>query len=685
MIVKKPIQTWRRSCVPALNASRDLTAIDPSSSCEFTPSFDQTGAVCVLGRPCRQLRLDSQWSPAPGAENGRFHLQLTNLGSEPLDVFTLAFTCLRAIEGDPDAENATLQRRHAYFHEVAPPAGLTLAPGARWKFSFGGLGGAPRHRGEGVSSAYASLCDGSRVDVDIGDLRREIPEPVLPGEGKAETVAYALLPWPREVELNPSRWMAGSLVAEVGSPAEDLAAIGRVDALFHRLFPLDERPFSFLPQRQDRLLRFLSASEFSAGEYRLDFFPDVVSLRYADVGARQSGLVALGQLLRGARSGKGFRFPEGGHISDRPRFYWRGCHLDTARRFYPPSDIARLIDILAYLRMNIFHWHLTDDEAWRLEIEGLPQLAAVGSRRDPDGPLLPVLGDGADGCEGSYGRREIDGLVAHAASLCVEIVPEIDVPGHCSAVLAALPELGDPDEACRSYVSAQGFFNNALNPALPATERFLETVLDAVVALFPSKHVHVGGDEVPAEAWATSPLANAMMVEGGFETAAELQAVLMRRIHDMLRRRGRLLVGWDEVANGGGIDMEGALLMAWRSPAIAADLAARGYDLIVTPAQAYYLDIACSTDWNEPGASWAGSTSLQQAYFHEVDAGVPEAHRHRLRGVQACIWSELIETREHFNHLVFPRLAAIAEAAWTPPDGKDWDRFLQLTWLCPRL
>lgn len=662
-----------------------MTTTTPPVSPENSRGPDVAALRSDPHAPVERLRLDTHWSPCPDMEHGRLEMQLINLGAFVLEGFVLAYTCLRAVETDPEARNATLLRRDAYLHEVMPPEGMCLEPGAIWHFSLGGLGGAPRHRSEGVASAYLNLRDGRRLDVEVGDLRRETAgqpgedEPLIGG-------TYAMLPWPREIEVTPGRWKRGAaLVPETASALPDIHATADMDSLFHRLFPLEPRPFSLFALPQDRRLRFEAAPDLLASEYRLDFLSDLVVLRYADQAARRFGLVTLAQLLRGACAGGEFRFPESGFIADRPRFSWRGCHVDTARRFYPPADLARLIDILAYLRMNIFHWHLTDDEAWRLEIAGLPELTAIGGRRHPDGPLRPQLGDGAAGSEGIYRRGDIAALLAHAESLGVEIVPEIDVPGHCTAALLALPALADSDETASAYVSAQGFFNNALNPASPETDPFLEQVFDAVVDLFPSVRLHVGGDEVPADAWATSPLARASMAEQGLESAAELQADLMRRVQVMLRRRGRVMIGWDEIANGGGTDPQDAILMVWRSAANAGDLAARGHDLVLTPAQAYYLDIARSDDWDEPGASWAGSTPLHRTYTFEVDDAVPETHRHRVLGVQACIWSELVHSRAHFNHLVFPRLAAIAEAAWTPATAKNWERFQRLTWLCPHL
>jgi hexosaminidase len=357
----------------------------------------------------------------------------------------------------------------------------------------------------------------------------------------------------------------------------------------------------------------------------------------------------------------------------------------VSRQFYPVSDLSRLIDILAWLKLNIFHWHLTDDEAWRLEIKAYPELTTVGVLRSPDGPLLPQLGNGADPVGGFYSQANVRALVAHASALNVEIVPEIDIPGHNAATLVALRDLSDGQEAPESYHSVQGYANNALNPAVPFTYQFLEKVFDEMVELFPSAYVHVGGDEVADGAWLASPLARSLMEREGISGTFGLQSYFLKQVKDMLTRRGKKLAGWNEVAHGGGVNATETLLMAWQSPEVGIELAREGYEVVMTPGQAYYLDMVQAEAWQEPGASWAGTVPPAHTYDYEAEGEFPEELKHRLKGVQACIWSEHFLSRGYFNRLVFPRLPAIAEAAWTPKSGKNWLRFAAIVDLCPKL
>ena len=273
--------------------------------------------------------------------------------------------------------------------------------------------------------------------------------------------------------------------------------------------------------------------------------------------------------------------------------------------------------------MNLFHWHLTDDEGWRFEVPGLPTLTTVGATRGADAPLLPQLGDPSATRTQFYTTAELRGVVAHAAALGIEIVPEVDIPGHSTAMLAALPHLADPDEPPASYHSVQGYPNNALNPAIEATYDALALVFDALVATFPSRRIHIGGDEVARNSWMASPRARALMEREGLRDTFELQSLFLRRVKRMLTERGRDLVGWNEVAHGGGVPAEGTLLMAWENPQVGAALAREGYDVVITPGQAYYLDMAPSPAWLDPGAGWAGSSTPEETYAYDAEAELP--------------------------------------------------------------
>ncbi|MBB4480454.1 beta-N-acetylhexosaminidase [Rhizobium etli] len=631
--------------------------------------------------------LEASWSPVEGG-SGRLTLTLFNLSSEPLSGFSLAYRSPTRIADTHVCDGAGMRRQVANFHEFLPPEGLSIPPGGHWRFTVEGLADEPKHRTDGIKSAGLTLADGRRVAVGFGDLMLEggdggVTSPLLP-PGRVEE-PFALLPWPLSLGLKAGDLPSVLYPAERTRP-EAIKAVSLLLALYQRLYPAEPAPLSLAAVKGGRAIRFVTESSIAAFAYELRFTAREIVLSSADAAGRHYGLISLAQLLHGARADRDvFKFPNFGTIADQPRHGWRGCHLDVAGQFYPVADVMRLIDILAWNKLNIFHCHLTDDEAWRLEIKAYPELTEVSAERGPDETLIPDFGDGQDARIGHYRQDDVRRIVAHAASLHIEVVPEIDTPGHSAAALSALPDLVDRQEPPHSYRSPQGYTNNALNPAVEFTYEFLGKVFDEIVALFPGEYVHIGGDEVAEGAWLSSPLCKTLMERERLAGTAALQSNFLKRIKAMLSQRGKKLAGWHEVSRGGGVDRDGTLLMAWEKPELGLALAKDGYDVVMTPGQAYYLDMAQAEAWDEPGASWAGFTPPERTYAYEAEAELPEVLRDKIRGIQACIWSGNVGSRARFNRLVFPRLPAIAEAAWTPLTRKDWDRFAAIVRMWPVL
>lgn len=634
------------------------------------------------------FRLENTWRPLDNDPAGELVFTLTNLTDEPIRDFKLAYTTLTRVKTPGVSDNATFVKRDGSFHQMAAPAGFVLEPGAAWRFTVAGLWRRARHRTDGVKSAYVTLADGTHHDALVTDCQIEgFPSELAPAllpVGEV-TQSFSLLPWPIEADLVAAERIPVAIYPASGTSLDALKAVDAVLALYHRLFADAPAPFVLAPVEGGLPLRLVKRAELAPEAFELSFCSEEVVLASSGKAGRQYGLTALAQLLHGAKTAPGtFRFPLSGRITDSPRYGWRGCHLDVSRQFFPTADVKRLVDILAWFRLNVFHWHLTDDEAWRLEIKALPELTTVGATRGPDEPLLPQLGNGATPVAGFYTQDEARAVVAHAASLNIEVMPEIDIPGHSTALLAAIPELSDGQEAPESYRSVQGFPNNALNPAIEATYDVLGKIFDEMVSIFPSPVIHVGGDEVADNTWMASPLARGLMEKHGLDGTFGLQSHFMKRIQEMLKARGRRLAGWDEVSHGGGVSPEGTLLMAWRAPEVGVKLASEGYDVVMTPGQAYYLDMVQDEAWQEPGASWAGTVPPKHTYTYEAVGEFPESLKSHLKGVQACIWTENFISRDFFNRLVFPRLPAVAEAAWTPRANKDWLRFAATVRLSPR-
>lgn len=632
------------------------------------------------------LFLENTWLPDP-APAGTWEIRLTNLSDAVLADFTLSVTTITRIMPVHQVTGARFLRRVANYHEFAPPEGEQLAPGATWTFQAEGLFRSPFHRNDAAKTAWVTQADGVRVAVQVGDLIQghaapALPPPRLP-EGRL-TLPFALIPWPNRIVATPGPAPVIVHLAPDTSLADKRLALS-IDALHARLFPAARRLMQLSPAPGSRGLLFAEDATLPAEGYRLRF-DGVITLTAPDEAGRRHGLITLAQMLHGAFADPAFQFPQTGEIEDAPRYGWRGCHLDVSRHFWSIDQVARVVDILAWHKMNLFHWHLTDDEGWRAEILAYPELTGTGAHRSADSPaMLPQLGDGPAVQGGFYTQGQMRALVAHAGALGVEVMPEIETPGHAACVVAALPQLVDPDETPDSYQPVQGYPNNAWNPGIPETFTVLEQIIDELCAIFPSRHFHIGGDEVARNAWLASPRARVLMQREGLAGTFELQSWFLRRIKEMLTKRGKVLVGWNEVAHGGGVPPEDTLLMAWEKPEVGIELAAEGYDVVMTPGQAYYLDMVQGPDWLENGAGWAGPVPPEKTYHYEAEGDFPEALRPRMRGIQACIWCEHFTTADWFNDLVFPRLPAVAEAAWTRPAHKDWLRFARQVRLHPRL
>ncbi|MCD7059135.1 beta-N-acetylhexosaminidase [Pelagibacterium xiamenense] len=638
--------------------------------------------------PYPALRLESQWEPA-ATPGGRFTFTLANFTGATLENFTLAYSSLTRTQKDHTCENATLKQVIANFHEYAPPPGTAIPDGEAWTFTVEGLNRPAKHITDGAKSAYVARADGSTLPVVVGDLvlrgaKATPPAPRLP-EGRLDQPLF-MLPWPNGVTISETRPAPVALYCAEGTNRAARAALHDIAALSDRLFPELATPFSLVPVEGGLPIAFGVDESLPEEGYRVEFGADGVALASStDAGCRYA-LITLAQLIYGARADTArFAFPAAGTIEDAPRYGWRGSHLDVSRHFYPIADVARFIDILAWNKLNIFHWHLSDDEGWRLEIDAYPQLTDIGAKRGHAEALVPQLGSAAEPYGGYYTKNEVRDLIAHAAALNIEIVPEIDIPGHCTAVLKALPDLADGQEAPDSYHSVQGYPNNALNPAIEDTYTFLETVLGEIAELFPSDYIHIGGDEVADGSWLASPLAKGLMAREGLEGTFGLQAYLLGKVKTMLTARGKKMSGWDEVSHGGGVDPEGTLLMAWQKPENGVMLAEQGYEVVMTPGQAYYLDMVQAEAWLEPGASWAGTVPVEHSYTYEAAGEFPAELAGKLKGVQACIWTENLFNHGLFNRLVFPRLSAVAEAGWTHTSNKAWPRFAALAPLMPLL
>ena len=559
----------------------------------------------------------------------------------------------------------------------------------------------------GLSSLLPKpLPNGSRITISY--------QRVLDSEGRAYEGRG--IPPEREIELFPDDDLHGSFAKAVGALGHELAREAGATALplipapveleqLDGSFVLSERPrVVFSPEARNaaeafdrevesdlqvdpalqadspppnRSIRFLvdPSIEEREGAYQLEVRPDSVDIRSATGSGAFNGAQTLLQLLPEDGSSK----IEALRIVDAPRFAWRGLMLDSARHFFTVEEVKGLLDQMAAYKFNVFHWHLTDDQGWRIEILSRPRLTEIGAWRVPREGIWwfrdpPQEGEAAT-YGGFYSQDQIREVVAYAAARNIMVVPEIDVPGHSMAALAAYPELsttGGPFQVTPGSL----FYNdieNTLDPSNPETYRFLEDVISEVADLFPGPYIHVGGDECTKVFWAESSQCRALMEREGLEDLEQLQSYFIRRVAGIVHSHGKRLIGWDEILEGG--LAEGAIVMSWRGTEGGVKAATMGHPVIMTPSPAYYLDLYQGHPSIEPATY--GMARLIDTY--QFDPSLPEdLDPSLLMGIQGNLWSEEIPNFRHLQYMAWPRALAIAETAWTPAERtRNWPDFVR--------
>ncbi|MGW2062523.1 beta-N-acetylhexosaminidase [Streptomyces sp. NPDC001937] len=369
-------------------------------------------------------------------------------------------------------------------------------------------------------------------------------------------------------------------------------------------------------------------------------------------------------------------------IEDRPRFSWRGMMLDVSRHFLPKDDVLRYLDLLAAHKLNVFHFHLTDDQGWRVEIKRYPKLTEVGSwrSRTKHGHRASELWDETP-YGGHYTQDDIREIVAYAAERHIRVVPEIDIPGHSQAAISAYPELGNTDVIDTTALSVWDTWGVSPNVLAPTdnTLRFFEGVFEELLDLFPaatSPFIHVGGDECRKDQWKESPTAQARIRELGLADEDELQSWFIRHFDRWLTARGRRLIGWDEILEGGLPD--GAAVSSWRGYAGGIAAAEAGHDVVMCPEQQVYLDHRQDGGPDEPMPIGYVRTLEDVFRFDPVPPGLTEEAAGHILGTQANVWTEVMQNRSRVDYQVFPRLAAFAEVAWSAlpaPADRDFADF----------
>lgn len=457
------------------------------------------------------------------------------------------------------------------------------------------------------------------------------------------------------------------------APSEDTFDLGRPITIVIRGEPDDLSAVAQLFAEQLSMLGVDArvGSETSSATIELALDERLSGFEDYRISAEESRILVAGKTAAGVFYATRTLFAQAGSlraircgvIEDGPRYRWRGAHLDVARHFFPVESIKRFIDLIAHHKMNVFHWHLTEDQGWRIQIDAFPRLTEVAAYRKS--------GDGKYG--GYYTKDEVRDVVAYAKQRFVTVVPEIEMPGHAVAALAAYPHLscsGGPFEVETQW----GIFDDVYCVGNDETIAFLEVVLDEVIELFPSEFFHIGGDECPKRRWKNCAKCRARIEREGLRDEDELQSWFVTRMSKYLSERGRRLVGWDEILEGG--LAPGATVMSWRGTEGGIRAARMNHDVIMTPTSHCYLDYKQTPEEDEPGAWFAPALGLENVYSYQpTPEELTEQQALHVLGVQGNIWTEKMPTFRQVEYMAFPRLCALSEVAWSSRE-RDYEEFL---------
>ena len=414
-------------------------------------------------------------------------------------------------------------------------------------------------------------------------------------------------------------------------------------------------------------------------EYKINIKKEFISIEYSDYGGKLYSIITLIQLINFYKT-----YLPICSIEDKPSLNWRGMHLDCARQFYTIDEIKRLMDYMCFFKLNRFHWHLTDNEAWRVELECYPNLTKVGAFRGYNEIIPPFYGTGYNKTGGYYSRSQILELIEYARGRNIEIMPEIDLPAHSWTLLQVMPELRDSSSNIVSE-DVGNYQNNTINPAVEETHRFLKNILEELSEIFSFNIIHVGVDERPKESWEGSPKVIEYMKKNGIGSFDELQDEYMNNIINILKKSNKLTAAWNEAAlpphndigsagSAGKID-KSCIIFAWEHPDVGIMSAKKGFKTVLCPGHKTYFDMAHNNSTYERGICWAATIEVKQVFDWEPLKDFTTKDLDNVLGIQGQLWSETITDKDYFDKMINPRLATLAEIAWCSKAKRPWTQF----------
>lgn len=490
---------------------------------------------------------------------------------------------------------------------------------------------------------------------------------------------YNVVPLPREIKLSPKKGFTLNRSTQIAYPADNDKLHRNAELLagyLKQLTGYDLKLTTAVPRKNAVILSDNLTSD-NKEAYSITVNDHIVTVNGASAAGNFYGIQTLRKSIDPHADGGSVIFPAGS-VTDSPRFGYRGAHFDTSRHYFPADSIKEFIDMLALHNINRLHWHITDDQGWRLEIKKYPKLTEFGSVRA--GTCIGHDFNSTDNKPygGFYTQDEARDIVKYAADRHITVIPEIDLPGHMLAALTAYPELGCTGGPYAVW-QRWGVSDDVLCAGNDKTLQFIDDVLDEVTDIFPSEYIHIGGDECPKEKWAECPKCQARIQQLGLMTDShstaeqKLQSFVMEHAAKTLASKGRKMIGWDEIIEGG--LFPGATVMSWRGVEGAREAAKLGHDAIMTPTNFCYFDYAQSQDLANEPLGIGGYVPVSKVYSLEPTDRLTDEQAKHILGAQANLWTEYISTMDHVMYMELPRLAALSEVQWMQPESRNYDNF----------
>ncbi len=603
-------------------------------------------------------------------QNCRFGMTLHNLSDQDLPNWSLTFAFTRFIQ--PGSISHGTLTQIGSFCQLKPDS-LVLPANHHFYCEFTVLTNPFRFYSDGLNEAFVEYHhEGEQVRSNVDVTPIVLASPYRERETIAPTLAsaYSLLPKANALHVDAGHF---SLTPSSAITCQSALADSAVTWLMDEMARLHQ--FKLATSEAGEIV-YRSNPTLDEGAYQLKISQKQVRVEAGSSSGFVHATASLLQLLDYNSLTQEAQLACCS-ISDSPRFRYRGMMLDCSRHFHSVEQVKRLINLLAHYKFNTFHWHLTDDEGWRVEIKAFPALTEIGAWRGVDEAIEPQYTHISQRYGGFYSQEEIKEVVAYAAQRSIMVIPEIDVPGHCRAAIISLPEMLVEAEDDTVYRSIQNYSDNVLNPGLSTTYQFLDGVLEEIAQLFPAPYVHIGADEVPHGVWSNSPSCQTLMKQHGYQDYKELQGHLLRHAEQKLRSLGKRMLGWEEAQHGDKVSKD-TVIYSWLSEEAAVNCARQGFDVVLQPAQTTYLDMTQDYAPEEPGVDWANPLPLEKAYNYEPLANIPadDPIHKRIWGIQTALWCEIINNPERMDYMVFPRIIALAEACWTQKEHRDWNDFL---------